>query len=291
MKPATRNLLLLHFIVFVWGWTAVLGKIITLPALQLIWIRVAIAFSGMLAYALYKRVPLFPDRKTVLRLLAIGLLVGLHWICFYGAVKASNVSITLACFSTGALFTSLLEPVFFKRKFLWYELIFGLVVIGALLMILNAETEHAWGILLGVGAALTSSMMGIVNSIMVRRNIGATIISVYEMIGCWCCITLFLLVLEPSTATFSGISSDNCIYLLTLSILCTTIPFIIGVKVLRNISPYTMALTLNLETIYGILFAYFIFTDSEKMSAPFYIGAGIILAVIVADTMIKKYVK
>ena len=168
---------------------------------------------------------------------------------------------------------------------------FGLVVIDALLMILNVEIKHAWGILLGVGAALTSSMMGIVNSIMARRNIGATIISVYEMIGCWCCITVFLLVLEPSTATFYGISNENWIWLFTLSILCTTIPFIIGVEVLKNISPYTMALTLNLETIYGILFAYFIFTGTEQMSGWFYTGAAIILATVVADTMIKRYVK
>ena len=118
VSPKTRHLFLLHFIVFVWGWTAVLGKIITLPALQLIWLRVMIAFAGILMYVLIKGIPLFPSKKIIMQLFAIGLLVGLHWICFYGAIKASNVSVTLACFSTGALFTSLIEPLFYKRKVL-----------------------------------------------------------------------------------------------------------------------------------------------------------------------------
>jgi drug/metabolite transporter (DMT)-like permease len=291
MKPQTRNLLLLHFIVFVWGWTAVLGKIITLPALQLIWLRVIIAFMGMLAYALYRKTPFILSGKIILQLLGIGLIVGIHWICFYGAVKVSNVSVTLACFSTGTLFTSLLSPLINKRKILWYEIFFGLVVIGALLLIFNVETQYTLGILLGVGAALTSSIMAILNSIMSRKNIDAGLISVYEMIGCWCCISVFLFAMEPQTATFSGISSKDWMYLITLSLLCTTVPFIIGVAILKNISPYTMTLTLNLETIYGILFAYFIFSSSEKMSLTFYIGAAIILATIVADTVMKRYVK
>ena len=292
MSPKTKNLILLHFIVFVWGWTAVLGKLITLPALQLIWIRVMIAGTGMLIYVLMNRIPLFKlSGKTFFQLFAIGLLVGVHWICFYGAVKASNVSVTLACFSTGALFTSLLEPLFFKRKFLWYELFFGLVVIGALTLIFNVETQYTKGILLGIGAALTSSMMGILNSIMSRKEHGAGLISFYEMVGCWICISAFLLWRHPEQATFIHISEMDWIYLIILALGCTTVPFIIGVYVLKKVSPYTMALTLNLETIYGILFAFFIFTGSEKMSATFYIGAAIILGTIVADTAIKKYGK
>lgn len=288
MSEKTRGLLLLHLIIFLWGWTAVLGKIITLPALQMIWVRVIIAFAGILGYALYKKTPLFPSTKTILTLLLIGLLVGLHWICFYGAVKASNVSVTLACFATGTLFTSLIEPIFYKRKVLFYEILFGLIVIGALLMIFNVETKYFWGILLGIGAALTSSLMAVVNSIMSRRGLKAEMISVYEMIGCWACISIFLFALEPQTATFFNISPTDWFYMIVFSVFCTTIPFIIGVAILKNISPYTMSLTLNLETIYGIIFAFFIFKDSEHMSAAFYIGAGIILAVVVADSYLKR---
>ena len=289
MNPNTKNLFILHFIIFIWGWTAVLGKLITLPALQLIWIRVMIAFAGILIYVLFKGIPLFSlSRKNVLQLLGIGLVVGLHWICFYGAVKASNVSVTLACFSTGTLFTSLLEPIFFRRKVLWYEIFFGLIVIGALLMIFNVETKYFWGILLGIGAALTSSLMAVMNSIMGRKGISSGLISVYEMVGCWACISVFLFALEPQTATVSGVSGHDWLYMLLLAIGCTTLPFVVGVYILKKVSPYTMSLTLNLETIYGILFAFFIFGNSEHMSASFYIGTAIILAVVFIDVYIKK---
>jgi drug/metabolite transporter (DMT)-like permease len=291
VNPKTQNLLLLHLIVFIWGWTAVLGKIITLPALQMIWVRVMIAFIGILGYTLYMKTPLFPPRKIIFQLLGIGLIVGLHWICFYGAVKASNVSVTLACFSSCALFTSLIEPLFYKKKLLWYEIVLGLVVIGALLMIFNIETKYTLGILLGVGAAFTSSIMSVVNSIMSRKNIDAGLISVYEIIGCWACISIFLFTLEPQTATFTGISPHDWFYMFLFAIFCTTIPFIIGIVVLKSISPYTMSLTLNLETIYGILFAYFIFSDTEKMSPIFYLGAILILATVVVDTIIKRNIK
>jgi drug/metabolite transporter (DMT)-like permease len=257
----------------------------------MIWVRVMIAFIGILGYTLYMKTPLFPPRKIIFQLLGIGLIVGLHWICFYGAVKASNVSVTLACFSSCALFTSLIEPLFYKKKLLWYEIVLGLVVIGALLMIFNIETKYTLGILLGVGAAFTSSIMSVVNSIMSRKNIDAGLISVYEIIGCWACISIFLFALEPQTATFTGINPHDWLYLFVLAVFCTTIPFIIGIAILKNISPYTMSLTLNLETIYGILFAYFIFTETEKMSPTFYLGAILILATVVVDTIIKRNIK
>jgi drug/metabolite transporter (DMT)-like permease len=203
-------------------------------------------------------------------------------------VKASNVSVTLACFSTGTLFTSLLEPLFYKRRVLLYEIFFGVVVIAALLMIFRVETRYFWGILLGVGAALTSSLMAVVNSLMSRKNLSAEMISVYEMIGCWVCISLFLFTLEPQTATFLNVSTHDWFYLVIFAFFCTTIPFIIGVAILKSISPYTMSLTLNLETIYGILFAFFIFKDSEHMSGYFYAGAAIILAVVCADAYMKR---
>jgi drug/metabolite transporter (DMT)-like permease len=288
VSTKTRDLLLLHFIVFLWGWTAVLGKIITLPALQMIWIRVILAFAGILGYALYKKTPLIPSGKVLIQLFFIGLLVGIHWICFYGAVKVSNVSVTLACFATGTLFTSLLEPLFYKRKILFYEILFGVVVMGALLMIFRVETRYFWGILLGIGAALTSSLMAVVNSIMSRKGLKAEMISVWEMIGCWVCISGFLFVMEPETATFMNISTQDWIYMVIFAIFCTTIPFIIGVAILKNVSPYTMSLTLNLETIYGILFAYFIFNNSEHMSVTFYIGAAVILGTVVMDAYMKR---
>ena len=283
------NYLLLHFIVFIWGWTAVLGKIITVPAIKLVWIRVFIAIFGMLVYVLYKKSSLRISRNSLLQFLGVGLIVGVHWVCFYGAVKESNVSVTLACFSTGTLFTAFIEPFFFKRRIVWYELLFGLVVIAALFMIFNVETKYKLGMLLGVGAALTSSFMAVLNGLLIKKGHDAGVMSLYEMIGCSACLTVFLFATEPIDGTLLNISSMNWIYICILAICCTTVPFIIGVQILKNISPYTVSLTLNLETIYGILFAYFIFRDSEVMSITFYVGAAIILSTIFANAALKRY--
>ena len=290
-RATTTNFILLHFIVFIWGWTAVLGKIITLPAVKLVWIRVFIAMFGMLVYVLYKKASLKISRKTFFQFLGIGIIVGIHWMCFYGAVKESNVSVTLACFSTGTLFTALIEPFFFKRKLLWYEIFFGLIVIGALLMIFNVETKYKLGMLLGVGAALTSSLMAVFNGMMVKQGNDAGVMSFYEMVGCSLCLTVFLFIMEPLNGTLFFASAHDWFYIFILSIFCTTVPFIIGVHVLKVISPYTVSLTLNLETIYGILFAFFIFKDSEIMSLTFYVGAFIILSTIFANAALKSYLK
>lgn len=292
MELAKRNFLLLHFIVFIWGWTAVLAKIITLPTLQLVWIRVPIAFLGMVIYAAVMGISLRTSAKNILQIIGVGIVVGLHWMCFYGSVKASNVSITLACFSTGTLFTSLIEPLIYKRRMLWYEVLFGLIVIGVLIMLFRVEAHYFLGIVLGICAAFTSSMMAVLNSILSRKDeLRSELISIYEMIGCWICISVVIFFMEPETATYFNVSIHDWFYLLVLAIGCTTIPYIIGIVILKTISPYTMTLTLNLETIYGILFAFFIFKGSETMSTQFYIGAAIILSIVFADAYIKKYVK
>ncbi len=288
MNSPKRNLILLHLIVFLYGWTAILGKIITLPALQMVWIRVIFALAGILVYSLYKRSSWLLDIKTIIQLFAIGVLVGVHWICFFESVKVGNISIALVCFASGSLFTSVMEPFITKRKILLYEIIFGLIVIGALLLIFNVETEYFVSILFGLSAAATSALMAILNSIMRRKKIKPEIISAYEMVGCLACVSIFILILEPQTATLIGISNRDWFYLFLFGILCTTFPFIVGVKILESISPYTMSLTLNLETVYGILFAFFLFKESEYMTATFYMGVIIILAVVFADSHMKK---
>ena len=311
-RAKTTNFLLLHFIVFIWGWTAVLGKIITLPFIKLVWIRVFIAMFGMLVYALAKGASLKVSGRSLAQFIGIGIIVGIHWICFYGAVKLSNVSVTLACFSTGTLFTAFIEPIFFRRRILWYEIFFGLVVIGALLMIFNVETQYKLGMALGVGAALTSSLMAVLNGMMMKQQVeenevmpqvidaekkkiksahDPAVMSFYEMIGCAFCLSVALIATEPFNGDFFNVSGHDWFYIFVLAICCTTVPFVIGVQILKEISPYTVSLTLNLETIYGILFAFFIFRDSETMSLTFYTGALIILSTIFANAALKSYLR
>jgi drug/metabolite transporter (DMT)-like permease len=282
-----RNYFLLHLIVFIWGWTAILGKTITLPADKLVWLRLPIAMTGIIAYLLIRRKPLSASPKNVLKYLAVGLIVALHWICFYTAIKVSNVSVTLACFSVGSLFTAFIEPLFLKRKIRAYEIVFGLMVVAALLLIFQVETKYQWGIFLGVMAALTSSVFGVLNGFMVQRGHNGTHISLYEMLGGFIGMTIFVLIAKPWDGPYFEMSRHDLFYLIVLGIAATAVPFLISLYILKTISPYTVSLTLNLETVYGIIFAYFIFHENKQLTGTFYLGAGLILSTVFLNAYMK----
>jgi len=283
-----RNYLLLHLIVFIWGWTAILGKTITLPAVKLVWLRLPIALIGIIIYLLIRRKPIGTAPKNAFKYLAIGLIVALHWICFYSAIKESNVSVTLACFSIGSLFTSLIEPIFLKRKIRLYEIVFGLMVAAALMLIFQVETQYQWGIFLGVMAALTSSIFGVLNGFMVQRGHNGTHISLYEMLGGFLGMTIFVLIAKPWIGPYFEMSGHDLFYLIILGIAATAVPFLISLSILKTISPYTISLTLNLETLYGIVFAYFIFHEEKQLTGMFYIGAAIILSTVFLNGYMKS---
>jgi drug/metabolite transporter (DMT)-like permease len=283
-----RNYLLLHLIVFIWGWTAILGKTITLPAVKLVWLRLPIALIGIIIYLIIRRKPIGTAPKNAFKYLAIGLIVALHWICFYSAIKESNVSVTLACFSIGSLFTALIEPIFLKRKIRLYEIVFGLMVAAALTLIFQVETQYQWGIFLGVMAALTSSIFGVLNGFMVQRGHNGTHISLYEMLGGFLGMTVFVLIAKPWIGPYFEMSGHDLFYLIILGIAATAVPFLISLSILKTISPYTISLTLNLETLYGIIFAYFIFHEEKQLTGMFYIGAAIILSTVFLNGYIKK---
>ncbi len=288
MSENRRNYLLLHLIVFIWGWTAILGKTITLPAVKLVWLRLPIALIGIIIYLLIRRKPIGTAPKNAFKYLAIGLIVALHWICFYSAIKESNVSVTLACFSIGSLFTALIEPIFLKRKIRLYEIVFGLMVAAALMLIFQVETQYQWGIFLGVMAALTSSIFGVLNGFMVQRGHNGTHISLYEMLGGFLGMTVFVLIAKPWIGPYFEMSGHDLFYLIILGIAATAVPFLISLSILKTISPYTISLTLNLETLYGIVFAYFIFHEEKQLTGMFYIGAAIILSTVFLNGYMKS---
>ncbi len=303
-----RNYFLLHFIVFIWGWTAVLGKLITLPAVKLVWLRLPIAVSGILVYMLWKRISLRVGLKNFLTYSGIGLIVAIHWIFFYGAVKLSNVSVTLACFSTISIFTALLEPLLYKRKVRMYELFFGLIVIAALVLIFfvgkkeesvfllavrsffDEGKNYELGMLFGVLAALTSSLFSILNGVLVNRKNEQhepASMSLWELTGGFLGMTIYVLFANPYSGELIGMSTENFVWMLTLGLVCTSLPFLISMNILKTLSPYTISLTLNLETVYGILFAWFIFHEDKQMSLWFYIGAALILSTLALNAWFK----
>jgi drug/metabolite transporter (DMT)-like permease len=287
VSQSRLNYFLLHLIVFIWGWTAILGKQISLPAIQLVWLRTPIALAGILTFLLVTRKPLGVSFKNVLKYFGLGLIVALHWICFYSSVKESNVSVALACFSVGSVFTAFIEPLFLNRKIRVYELIFGAMVVASLLYIFRVETKYTWGIELGVLAALTSSVFSVLNGFLVQRGHDGMRISLYEMMGAFIGTTIFVLICKPWVGPWISMSGQDLFYLLVLGLAATSVPFLISLYILKTISPYTLSLTLNLETLYGIAFAYFIFHEEKQLTGHFYIGAAIILSTVFLNGYIK----
>ncbi|PKP15066.1 MAG: EamA family transporter, partial [Bacteroidetes bacterium HGW-Bacteroidetes-23] len=187
-----KSYLHLHLIVFIWGFTAILGELISLDALPLVWFRMLMAVGFIVLFMLYKKTDLTIPRKTIMVFLFLGLVIALHWLTFFKAIKVSNVSVTLACLSTGAFFTSFLEPILYKRKVIWYEVFFGLLVVVGLYIIFNFEGDYYLGIILALTSAFLSALFSVING-KYAKMYDSTVISFYELSGGVLCFSVYLL--------------------------------------------------------------------------------------------------
>ena len=290
LNDNSKSYLHLHLIVFIWGFTAVLGRLITLDALPLVWFRMLFAVLFIFVYIRVKKISIKLPKRTILKFLVAGLVIALHWFTFFRAIKVSNVSITLACLSTGAFFTSLIEPIFFKKKIIWYEIFFGLIVVFGLSILFHVEGKYREGIILALTSAFLSASFAVINSKFIKDN-NATVISFYELSGGVLFFSIFLLFSNSFNANFFQLTTSDFVYLMILSSVCTAYAFIASTAVMKFLSPYTVMLTINLEPIYGIILAVLVFKDKEQMSYDFYIGALIILITVLLNGIIKSRTK
>lgn len=285
-----KSYLHLHLIVFIWGFTAVLGRLISLEALPLVWFRMLFAVGFIAVYIWIKKIPIQVSPKTAVKFLFAGIIIALHWFTFFKAIKVSNISVTLACLATGAFFTSLLEPLFYRKKIVWYEVLFGLLVVVGLYIIFNVEGQFIEGIIIALISAFLSALFAVINSKFVKEH-NPTIISFYELGGGLVFFSFLLLFTNTSATTFFKLSTEDFIYLFILSSICTAYAFIASTAIMKFLSPYTVMLTINLEPIYGIILAVLIYKEKETMSPNFYFGALIILLSVVLNSVIKSYQK
>ena len=284
------NYLHLHFIVFIWGFTAVLGALISIDAIPLVWYRMLLASGFIFFYIKLRKQKLQFPPKVLAGFFVAGLIIAMHWLAFFGAIKISNVSVTLAVMSTGALFASLLEPLLYNKKIIWYEVLFGIIVVIGLYIIFKVETEYVWGIILALCAAFLGALFSIINGSFASKY-NASVISFYEIIFGTLCITIYLALSGSFNATFFQLSLNDWTFLLILASVCTAYAFIASVHVMKWISPYTVMLTINMEPVYGIILALIILGDSENMSPQFYYGAALILVTVITNGIIKTSVK
>ena len=283
----TGDLVLLHFIIVILSFTAILGKLITISAENLVWYRMLIAFLGIAAYLKFKKKPASITRKQLFRYLGVGAIIAAHWYTFFGSIKSSNVSIALVSLSATTLFVALLQPLFFKRRIVAYEVVLSLITIVGIATIFKVEAQYTLGIILGLISALLAALFSLFNARLIAKN-DATVISLYEMLGGVAIFTIVFLITGKFDEEFFRVSLSDWGWLLILGLVCTSFAYVGTVKVLRSLSPFTVSISINLEPVYGIILALLIFGESESMNPAFYFGGGLILSSILFNAWFKK---
>ncbi|MBP2618992.1 DMT family transporter [Chryseobacterium jejuense] len=276
----------LHLIIFLWGFTAILGKLIHANAQILVFYRMLFAAIFLFVFIrIFKKESIKVSKKIFFQLAAIGLAMALHWYCFFYSIKVSNVSIALSCLSLSTLFASILEPLIFKRKIDISEVVMGVVIVACILLIFKTEFQYKEGIMYGVLCAIFGTIFSVFNGKMFGKTSSGNIIF-YEIFCGWFILMLFYL--------FSGqIFQMNEINYRDIALICllasvfTAFPMLESVNLMKYISPFTLILTVNLEPVYGIILAFFIFGESEHMSPIFYIASGVMILAIIANGLIK----
>ncbi len=286
----TADYLKLHFIVFLWGFTAILGLLISIPSVEMVFYRTLLAALGMGAVILWTRGNFKVSMSDGLILILIGFIVCFHWLTFFGSARLSNASVSLVGFATNSLWAALLEPWMNRNKIKKFELLLGVVVVIGLYVIFSFDFAYKLGLALGIAAGFLAALFSVFNAKLVKR-IDAYTITFYEMIGAFACTALFLPVYKQTMSngnlnlvpTFS-----DWIFIAILSLVCTVYAFSMGVKLMKKLSVFFIQLTLNLEPVYGIIMALIIFGDKEKMGLNFYIGTLIILAAVLSYPALKR---
>ncbi len=291
LKNVGKHHLLLHFIVFIWGWSPILGKGISIDALPLVWYRIGLTVGMMALYLVYIKANIRVSFKRLMQFALIGIIICIHWLCFYGAIKVSNVSVTMAAFSTGTLFTAIIEPLVYKRRIVAYELLIGMIIIGAICLIFSVEFQYGLGILLGIGAALTAAIFSVFNGVFIqdrKEPVSSPVLSFIELSAAFVALSIFLAFTSSYDAAFFTLSNRDVILLIIFAGVCTVYPFIASVNLMKHLTPYTINLTVNLEGLYGIVLASLLFHENKYLSTTFYVGFSIILAAIFLNAFLKQ---
>lgn len=286
-KSRSTDFILLHAIVLIYGFTGILGKLITLPADALTWWRMTIAAVTLIVYMCAKGILHELRRGPTLQIVLVGVIIAVHWMTFFEAIKQSNVSIALATMSSTALFVAVLSPLFGKRKFTTYEMILGLVAIGGLVLIFGFETKYSAGIVLALISSLLASIFTLANAELIKKAT-ATAITTTEMLAGAGALSIYLLASGKVDSTFWEIGLTDLFWLILLAVVATAFAFVVSVEIMKRLSPFTVAITINLEPVYSIILALVIFGDSEEMSWGFYLGAVIIVGTIFVNAWLKS---
>ena len=285
-KNKIKSLIHFHFIVFIFGFTAILGSLISISSLSLVWYRMLIAVMCLLIILPLLKKKLIIPKSLFFKLLFCGILISLHWVFFFKAIKASNVSITLSILSLGAFMTSFLEPLFYKKKIIFYEVFLGLLVVLGTAIIFKTQFKYIEGIIYSLISVIFSVLFTLINGKLVGQASSYTI-SLYELLGGFITLSFILILSNDFNTELFVLKNNDFLWLLILGTICTAYAFVVSVDVMKHLSPYSLMLSINMEPIYGILLASLFLNESKNMSYQFYMGFSFIFLAVILNGILK----
>ena len=287
----TKDYLKLHFIVFLWGFTAVLGKLVTIPSVEMVFFRTLLAAIGMGVLIIIARGTFKIETSDLIKVLATGLIVAVHWLTFFASGRISNPSTSLVGFATCSFWAALIEPLAKGRKIQPLEIALGLVVLIGLYIIFSFGFQYPMGLFLGIMSGLTAALFSVINSKMISR-VSANTITFYEMVGATLGTLLFFPVYQKYWAVNSQLSlmpaPMDWVYIGIMALACSVYAYSAAINLMKKLSVFFIQLALNLEPLYGIILALVVFGQQEVMTVNFYIGTLIILSAVASYPYLKK---
>lgn len=279
MNATIKDYLMLHLIVLIWGFTAILGLLISLPAIELVFYRTLIASIGVAGLFVLKKKNLLMPFPDMMRVTGVGFVIAMHWILFFWSARVSTASVCLAGMATTSLWTAFVEPLFNRTKIKWYEVGLGLMVITGLLVIFSFESGYWLGLSMALASSFLAAVFSVLNGKLAHKH-NPYKITFYEMGGA-CLFTILFMPIYSNFMTEGGLQLTwvgyDWFWLFILGGICTVYAFSVSVELMKRLSVFSINLTVNLEPVYGIVLAVLIFGESEKMTPQFYLGTAIIL--------------
>src|SRR5262245_49180949 len=279
-KPDVTALVQIHLCVVLWGFTAILGKAITLRALPLVWWRMTLVATALLLLPRFWKGLAKLSPRLIATYLGIGVIVAVHWISFYGSIKLSNASVAATCMALAPVFVAFIEPVLVGRRFDIRELFFGIAVIpGVILVVGGIPSQMRIGLVLGILSALLAAIFGTLNKRYIQY-VGPLTVTGLEMTAGVVCLTLLALVLPASDLVLVKPNTHDMILLVVLAMGCTLLPFALSLVALRQLRAFTTALAVNMEPVYAIFLAIVLLGEQRELHLGFYLGVAIIFVVV-----------
>ena len=287
-----KAFLQLHVAVFLAGFTAILGKLIRLNEGMLVWWRILLTVIVLAGWLYFTRQLEKISLRSFFKIAAVGFVIALHWILFYGSIKYATISVALVCFSATGFFTAVLEPVILRKRVAWLELLLGLLSIAGLYIIFDFHPQYKTGIIFGLLSAIGSALFPIFNK-QLLKEFKPTTLTLYELGGGLILLTLILpLYHQYFPAAYYLTTPHDWVWLLILAVFCTVLLFLLQLNALKKISAFTSNLTFNLEPVYGIIMAFIFFNESKMLHSAFFFGlALIVLAVVLQMLMVYRQAK